>query len=97
MDERKPLVKAGALWKRESRTGGYVYLSGEILVNGETIRILVFPTKPEWKKPNSPDFEIKVELGTAGAVQKPREARQPKVQPVELPPLKTEGLGEFGL
>lgn len=97
-DDRKPLVKIGALWKRESRSSGYVYLSGEIEVHGEKVKVMVFPVNPEWKKnPNAPDFDIKVEEGVAGAEKKTRAAPKPREAEEALPPLKTEGLEEFGL
>jgi hypothetical protein len=96
-DDRKPLVKIGALWKRESRSSGYVYLAGEIELNGEKIKVMVFPTNPEWKKETSPDYEIKVEEGVAGAAKKPRAAPKPREAEAALPPLNTEGLEEFGI
>lgn len=97
MDERKPLVKVGALWKRESRSSGFVYLSGEIELNGQKTKLMVFPVKEEWKRANSPDFEIKAEEGTAGVEKKQRATPKPREEVEPLPPLKTEGLEEFGL
>jgi hypothetical protein len=96
-DDRKPLVKIGALWKREGRNSGYVYLAGEIELNGEVFKLMVFPTNPEWKKTNSPDFEIKVEEGVGGAAKKPRAVSKPREAEVALPPLNKEGLEEFGI
>ena len=69
-EDRKPLIKVGALWKRVSRNAGYVYLSGEITIKGEKVRLMVFPVKAEWKKPGGPDFEIKVEGDSASPVAK---------------------------
>lgn len=79
-DDRKPLKKIGALWQRVSGNGGFVYLSGELEINGQKIPVKVFPTRPEWKRANSPDFEIKTDSDLVEAAVRPR-AEQPAPSP----------------
>jgi hypothetical protein len=92
--EKKDLVKVGSLWKRTSKSSGYVYLSGEIEVNGEKVKVMVFPVKPEWKKTDKyPDFEIKVEEGDLGAKKGAKKALPQAAKPAK----PAEDLSEFGI
>lgn len=54
--DRAPLKKVGALWKPDK--DGAAVLRGEIEINGQKIKVMVF--KNTFKsKPNQPDYEIK--------------------------------------
>lgn len=51
--------KIGALWEKES-VEGKRYLSGELLINGKKVPIVVFQTSEEWRNEGNrrPDWEI---------------------------------------
>ncbi len=55
-DEKQKSI--GALWKQESK-GGFKYLSGNVEVNGEVVKVVVFPNKfKDEQKEGAPDFRI---------------------------------------
>lgn len=97
--EKKDLVKVGSLWKRESKSSGYVYLSGDIEINGEKVKIMVFPVKKEWKKTERhPDFDIKFEEGTLGAQKRVAKPLPKAVLPASAAVAGgSDDLSDFGL
>lgn len=62
--------KIGALWEKESAKGTR-FLSGELLINGKKVPIIVFQTPEEWRNEGNrrPDWEIlKQEENSQGLV-----------------------------
>ena len=51
--------KVGSLWERTSKNGE-PYMSGELLINGQTVKIVAFRNKQEWIDENDkrPQWEI---------------------------------------
>mgnify|MGYP007050177243 FL=1 len=51
--------KIGSLWEKESAKGTR-FLSGELLINGKKVPIIVFQTSEEWRNEGNrrPDWEI---------------------------------------
>lgn len=80
--------KVGALWKKEGKSG--VYYSGEITLEGKTVKILVFPFKTK-SKDNLPDAKICLyppKDGTGKPVVSTPAAQRPK--PVAKPSVVAE-------
>ena len=52
-------LRIGSLWERTSKNGE-PYMSGELLINGKTVKIIVFRNKQEWIDENEkrPQCEI---------------------------------------
>ena len=52
-------LRIGSLWERTSKNGE-PYMSGELLINGKTVKIVVFRNKQEWIDENEkrPQWEI---------------------------------------
>ena len=52
-------LRIGSLWEKTSKNGE-PYMSGELLINGKTIKIIVFRNKQEWIDENEkrPQWEI---------------------------------------
>ena len=46
----------GALWRKESQEGGFY--SGEVSVNGESVKIVVFKNKFKTEDSKEPDLRI---------------------------------------
>lgn len=95
--DRKPLVRIGALWK--GKAGSKAVLTGSLRINGQDVgRVMVMDNR-EWKKKDSdPDFVIKAEEGTLGA--KPYQGGGGASRPAPAgaaPAAKGEDLSEFGL
>ena len=40
-------LRIGSLWEKTSKNGE-PYMSGELLINGKTVKIIVFRNKQEW-------------------------------------------------
>lgn len=55
MGEREQSI--GGLWQKEDREGG-TYLSGEIRVGGETVRVVVFRNGRKQPGEKTPDWRI---------------------------------------
>ena len=52
-------LKIGSLWEKTS-ANGVPFMSGELLINGNKVRIVAFRNKQEWidEKENRPQWEI---------------------------------------
>ncbi len=53
-------AKVGSLWERTSKNGE-PYMSGELIINGKTVKIVAFRNKQEWIDENEkrPQWEIR--------------------------------------
>ena len=52
-------LRIGSLWEKTS-ANGVQYMSGELLINGKTVKIVAFRNKQEWIDENEkrPQWEI---------------------------------------
>jgi hypothetical protein len=52
-------LKIGSLWEKTS-ANGVPFMSGELLINGQTVKIVAFRNKQEWIDENEkrPQWEI---------------------------------------
>ena len=48
----------GALWTKESSKDGSKFLTGEVVVNGETIKIIVYKNKDKGDNEKAPSMRI---------------------------------------
>lgn len=60
-------LKVGALWNKIDKNGK-AYMSGELLINGKTVKIVAFRNKQEWIDENEkrPHWEIQVSKDKIG-------------------------------
>lgn len=60
-------AKIGSLWEKTS-ANGLPYMSGELLINGKTVKIVAFRNKQEWIDENEkrPQWEIQVSKDKIG-------------------------------
>ena len=62
-------LRIGSLWERTSKNGE-PYMSGELLINGKTVKIVVFRNKQEWIDENEkrPQWEIQKSKDKQGLI-----------------------------
>ena len=62
-------LRIGSLWERTSKNGE-PYMSGELLINGKTVKIIVFRNKQEWIDENEkrPQWEIQKSKDKQGLI-----------------------------
>jgi hypothetical protein len=53
-------AKIGSLWEKTSKNG-VPFMSGELIINGKTVKIVAFRNKQEWIDENNkrPQWEIR--------------------------------------
>lgn len=66
--------RIGALWEKSGRNG--VFFAGEIELNGEKTKIVVFPNSKK-EKETQPDWNI--------LISKPLESKTEHINPEEIP------------